>query len=268
MTNRDVYNYNLNDEFQFTQYNAPPNAIRFQIIGKYFSTNNQTVYYIRSNNNYNTTLNTTTNPPHLDYTFSLFRDTVSYTHLDSLISNPYKNVLIDSCNSFKDTLYYSASYCGRLIYKPKSCSASCDDEVTCTTFMYGYGLGCIYQEYSHPKTNQDNIYELIYYKKDSLVCGKADTTKALSININKTPGEAIHVFPNPANDILILSLGSSDFPLELYLTDLSGNIITYQILPPHTEQTQLTISNFPEGLYFITFSSGTQRSTYKISILH
>src|SRR5947207_2745036 len=85
MTVREIFDFNINDEFQWRgSYNGGPPAVqRIKIIGKYFSSGNDTIFYIEQYNNYNSYFNCCPTP-HLDYTFYNGTDTVSYSNLDSL----------------------------------------------------------------------------------------------------------------------------------------------------------------------------------------
>src|ERR1700758_2982364 len=129
LTNRDVYDFNINDEFQTHITTVSPNANKIKIIGKRLSTNNDTVFYVRSFNGYSTTLSYSPTP-HLIYSYSSGIDSVKYTNLDTLINAQYRNMPNDSCDSSKDTLYNSTQFCGALVYEHTSCTACCFEGYT------------------------------------------------------------------------------------------------------------------------------------------
>lgn len=91
-------------------------------------------------------------------------------------------------------------------------------------------------------------------------------TLTLSVDIGtglsskSKPGKGIDIFPNPANGILNIKLSGETANIEaMYLRDLSGAIIKSF---PRNART-LNLTDFPSGMYFLTFvtdeGSNTQR---------
>ena len=62
----------------------------------------------------------------------------------------------------------------------------------------------------------------------------------------------ISIFPNPANDKIILSI-NNQFNINsssyISISDLSGKIISQSII--HSEQTEIDISDYADGIYFV-----------------
>jgi hypothetical protein len=79
------------------------------------------------------------------------------------------------------------------------------------------------------------------------------------------PGTFFRMFPNPANENLIIDPGTQD-KYTYRITDVYGKTIGEG--SKLEGSVELSTSNFPEGLYVITFSSGSITSSKKISVLH
>lgn len=259
LTHGQVYDFNINDEFQSKVYNVPPNASRIKIIGKHFSTNNDTVFYIRHFDNYSSIPDYSTSPPHLVYSYSIGIDSVFYTNLDSGINSTYGNFLIDSCNFFHDTLYYTSQYCGSQVYEFNECRACCFEGYN-TIGILGKGLGLVYHHYSHASEWVDNVSEMFYYKKDTIVCGTPDTSPLSIVEHAKTK-ENITLYPNPASNILNLTNIKRQTSVRLY--DLYGKLV----METKTDRnTTLDISQLTQGIYTLFSHYDQGVDCYKVII--
>jgi hypothetical protein len=67
------------------------------------------------------------------------------------------------------------------------------------------------------------------------------------------------IYPNPAKDILTIN----GFPGKLTLMDLSGRVMNEV---QHDTSTQLSVSNYPSGIYYIRLTSGEKSQVQKIVI--
>ena len=77
--------------------------------------------------------------------------------------------------------------------------------------------------------------------------------------------EAVKVYPNPTAGPLQLFVAGSDGEVELRVTTLSGNVVsTATLLVPANRIIETSLGNLPQGMYLITLSSTTVKTTHKI----
>ena len=239
-----VFDYEVGDEFHrnaYGEYNGtaiPPNAARFEIIGKYFSEELDTVHYIRNNHNYNSEFFEQPEP-HLVYTFDDFVDTISFTNLDSSISfyddgftNPGAELFFDSlCNI--PTVGFS--------YENPSKSE---------IFMsqYGQGLGKVwYRHYEFDMQSNYNDYVLFYYKKGDVICGNPDNTTE-SINNPNEIFTGFRLFPNPARDRLNIETLSNE-AVKIQLFTINGKMVMEKTIQNSLESIELNMC--VPGIYLV-----------------
>lgn len=251
LTLRQVYDFQLNDEFQYRVLNVPPNAMRYTITGKRTSANNDTVVYTRSFNNYYATV--VMNPqPHLVYTFQSGIDSVMYYSLDSAIE--VKGWPVDSCASFSDTLYNSATYCGVDVYEWTGSIGMCFEGQT-TNEIFGRGIGRAWHRFYYPAQFVDDQLELFYYKKDSLgiICGAPDST-TMSVKQAVVKGLQFSVYPNPVATRLTIATDGLSKPAHFSIIDVTGKEVLNR--SAERERTVIDLSAYPEGIYFLKFVHG------------
>ena len=257
----EIFDFNIGDKFQYTgstdEYTLP-HADRYTITDKYYSTDYDTVFYIRLNDSYFTTL-VNDNPPYLEYTFQTIIDTAYYTNLDSLITKSIYWTPYNSNMNTYDTLIYSSNYfCDSLIngyyyttqfFEPEHFSKE-----------YGKGLGLVENYYSYPCEFYEWEYSLFYYEKDDIGCGIPDntTTIAYTDNLNE-----ICIYPNPADDYFIIDFQTLEdkdiiiFSIESKIIDkksISGKSFFYDS------------SSLEAGVYFIYIKTSSHLYSKKILI--
>ncbi len=199
LTVGQVYDFNVNDEFQYVYQDAPPNAFRFKVIAKYYSALNDTVFYIRSVDDYHSEVNMTPTP-HLDYFFDTYTDTVFYTNLTSNIDSLYSNWPVSDSlyDWYIDTLYYSEQACGRAVYEYNAC-LHCNFEGDHYNMVFGEGIGMVQSIHQCSVWLEiDDQYYLFYFKKDTAICGTPDVT-SMSVNDSKVTLNTVLFYPNPAS---------------------------------------------------------------------
>ena len=85
------------------------------------------------------------------------------------------------------------------------------------------------------------------------------------------PNFSYTVFPNSSNELINITLSlDTDMTLSIELVDLFGHKIE-TVLPKQNHQTgnytlQIPVSDFPQGTYFLTFTSTYQKKTERIII--
>ena len=251
LTRRQVYDFNVNDEFHHTWPNAPPNARRIKITGKRFSPSNDTVFYKRYCDNYGSVVQ----GGHLVYFFDAFIDSVYYTDLDTLIDAQFRNFpIIDSVDFFHDTLYYSSDACGALVYEYEGCTG-CGFEGSWRFGQFGQGLGEIIFRVYNPRMPWDDQDYMIYYKKGVLECGTPDTLDSVTVaavNFSGSLSKTISLFPNPASTVLYFN-NSSGESMEISFYNSSGILIRkyYNVLNDQA----VDIRFLSKGLYYAIIKS-------------
>ena len=77
--------------------------------------------------------------------------------------------------------------------------------------------------------------------------------------------EAVKVYPNPTTGPLQLFVAGGDAEVELRVTTLSGNVVSAATLPvPANRIIETSLGSLPQGMYLITLSSTTVKTTHKI----
>lgn len=255
MTIREVFNFEVGDKFQIKGEadNEPPNADRIEIIGKYYSANEDTLYYIRFHDSYYSNV-IWGEDPYLEYHFWIKTDTVFYTNLDSSIVN-YDH-------GFESNQYIenSSKLCGSLI---NGCSYASgpgfeDDYIT---NEYGQGLG---QTYAYYFSGQGNAVlwsnSLFYYKKGDNECGSPDT---LTVGIDEITSQVseFSVYPNPVNSVLYIENDSQVDNFHFTIINSRGQII--MSMPMKGKQTSINTTDLAPGIYFVKINNGNKLITRK-----
>ena len=82
---------------------------------------------------------------------------------------------------------------------------------------------------------------------------------------NISQGEGIKLYPNPANDVITVNLGSN-FPSDktLLVYDMYGKLVIEQDISNQSNLVNIDLSNYNKGLYFIKVVSELSQFTEKI----
>jgi len=243
MTIGEVFNYEIGDEFQITGTadNQPPNADRIKIVGKYYSPNSDTLFYIRYHDSYYTEV-IWDNNPYLEYHFWTITDTVFYTNLDSSL------VYYDQGFEQEQYIKNSPELCDSLI---NGCSYDIGPgyENDHYTNEYGKGLGQTYAYYYNYQAHAISwMNTLFYYKKGDNECGVPDST-TVGINEETMINQKFSIYPNPVKTTLTVENNSQSALYEYKLMDLTGKIIIKSKF--RGKQNKINIEYLRSGLYFL-----------------
>lgn len=74
------------------------------------------------------------------------------------------------------------------------------------------------------------------------------------------------IYPNPANDIVTLSL-NLEVASQLEILDITGRVVYNEAIPANIEMLDVSTSSFNAGAYFIKLNSGDKVTTQKLVIL-
>ena len=259
LTNGQVYDFSISDEFQSHSTLTPPNAHRMKIIGKRFSGNGDTVIYVYSFNDYSSAF--VTNPtPHLSYSYSSGTDSMRYSNLSGLANISFSMQPNDSCDSSRDSLYNSSQFCGAFVYEHTSCTACCFEGFS-YDMIYGNGLGQLLYDYYFPANYAHNHFEVFYYKKGPFICGTPDTT-GLYLGVASTlPVDILRIFPSPAYSEVFFSKKLQNSRVQV--ADILGNTILQ--INCFTGRT-LDISGFQSGNYTLIIQDSGSIGSFKLII--
>lgn len=246
MTIKEVFDFSIGDEFQYSGFadGQPPNADRIKILDKYYSANNDSLFYIRNHDSYHTTI--LMEPPYLEYHFWTKIDTVSYSNLDSSIAHYKYWISYDTTMVKYDTInHISEKYCDSPI-NGYDCEIG-EFEPIYYTGLYGKGLGRVKDYYYHPAeySGYDNV--LIYYKKNGVSCGTPDTVAVSEIAENPE----IKIYPNPAEKFFTVNfenIGQAD--MKLYNSE--GKLIISQTI--EEKSNYINCRSLPTGFYLVCIS--------------
>lgn len=255
MTIREVFNFEIGDEFQTkgTTISQTPNADRITITGKYYSPDNDTLFYTRFHDSYHSSV-VWEEEPHLEYHFWTRTDTVFYTNLDSSIS------YYDS--GFQENQYveYSNDLCDSLI---NGCAYESGPgfENDFIVNEYGRGLGRTYA-YFYSGQGQTNLLKniLFYYKKGGLECGVPDL---LTVGIDEKNRQEFEftLYPNPAASFINVKYQTQSDFIQCIITNAQGQIILSGQL--NGNERKLNINHLGSGIYFLQINDGTRLAIKK-----
>ncbi len=237
----EVFDFEIGDKYQFegNGLNQPPNADRISITDKFYSEENDTVFYVRYHDSYYTLIENY----ELVYYFWNDTDTVFYTHLDTCISD-YNWKPYDTAMVYYDTLVFnSIEHCDSLV-NGYSCQLFSFEPVYYVRH-YAKGLGMVKDYYNSPSaySMMDNV--LFYYEKNGFGCGNPDT---LTVSINEQQElNNFNISPNPASDIINIEFSRFYQTASFQLMDISGKVVLKKQL--NTNYQSISISAIPAGTY-------------------
>nr|MBP6314197.1 T9SS type A sorting domain-containing protein [Chitinophagaceae bacterium] len=111
----------------------------------------------------------------------------------------------------------------------------------------------------YPPANQSTMF---FSSLDSI-----DANWAVGTNELATATAKLIVYPNPASDMLQIQMPVGNHKSQkIEIQNTTGHVV-YSTLCK-TEKLQLSIENFPNGIYFITYKNNWQSTTKKLLIQH
>lgn len=261
MTIREVFNFEIGDKFQFRTSGEtlsgnyiPPNADRITISDKFYSNNQDTLFYVNCHDSYTSEVSWE-GGPHLVYSFWTKTDTVFYVNIDSSI------IYYDPGFGFNQYSYQSVKLCDSLI---NGCSYYLGPGFENDKYIdeYGRGLGHTYWKDSIAQYPSPwHITELFYYKKGILSCGTPDLT---TVGIDKPISEDTNyfIYPNPVETTFNLQNKSHKGNFQCRLYNPLGQIIMNMELSGETNK--INVSHIKRGIYYLELKMGNEISTFRL----
>ncbi len=96
--------------------------------------------------------------------------------------------------------------------------------------------------------------------------GCTDTSICANIlitSINKINSSTINIFPNPANNVINISLGEVNVAFNFTLTSIDGKVV-YQEKNVIDKTTAIDISNYSKGVYFLKVDNVNDYKVFKV----
>ena len=255
MTIREVFNFETGDEFQTkgTTISQPPNADRIAITGKYYSPDNDTLFYTMFHDSYYTEV-VYGDEPHLEYYFWTDTDTIYYKKLDSSL------LYYDHGFQINQYFEYSNALCDSLI---NGCAYESGPgfENDFIRNEYGRGLGKT-KAYFYSGSGHEEVYniKLFYYKKGDLECGVPDLVTVGIDEKNRQEFE-FTIYPNPANSFINAKCQTQSDFIQCIITNAHGQIILSEQL--NGDEHRLNINHLESGIYFLQINDGTRLAIKK-----
>jgi hypothetical protein len=241
LTNAQVYDFEVGDVVQGRYQSSapfsfgPPGYETKTIIGKEISQSLDTIYYTIKRDYYIPPACPTCSP-----TFSYDTIIQTITNLDL----PANHLNETSCFDLRDTSYYD--YCGREVWERLPIPVeNCFEPVSHTT-KFVAGVGGPFFTKNDPKGPLYTEFVLIYYSKDTVICGNLMVSIPELVE-NNIP---LKIYPNPADENLFLSeIDPSEIGERAVIYDFLGHMI-HEIQIESTNQ-KIDVSHFESGVYFL-----------------
>lgn len=263
-----TFDFEVGDIYQYRSslQGQPENCLTKEIKDKFYSSNNDTVFYQIYRTYYQAVVESEPEP-HFVYNFGSDTIIESYTNLNSSIFNYIVNLRYDSITlnygtdySYDTIIGYSNTFCG-ILSNGFDCSFPASAvEPTYYNYRFGKGLGitkmvaCDEGGAYYPNISDD----LFYYSKGTESCGTMDTLTSNELNITKNN---ISVFPNPTqNKVHIVKDNQSPSIIELY--SLSGKLLLKEMYSGNSNS--IDLSKYNSGIYILKIISNDKIVTRQI----
>ena len=252
------FDFNVGDEFEYKVSNQPPNIERLKVVEKFFSATQDTVFYTFLKSGYNSVVDYSTNPPHLEYFFYQNQTEKSfYTQLSTNLSDLKPSASeIDSCNTYSDTAFTSNTYCNRQSFLSDRCK-NCCFEGESNKLTHSEGLGITVSDYSFPAENIHLHKYMTFFKKGVDSCGSSDKT----VSVYEIEQAIIQptIYPNPTVGPLTIEQIDGYYTIEFI--NIAGQIVYSE---KQKDAAVLNLEHLEKGIYQLSIKSKTRLYNQKI----
>jgi hypothetical protein len=264
LTNQEVFDFDIGDVFNIYDswsyigpYQTGTNSYLINILGKFYSSANDTVFYVR----------------HVDYTYTdsqfgsgqqIYNDTINYTNLNSFYSNrlPEQPITDGTYLTFYYLLSKPNKFCGEVymefidsstLMNSPGCYVSFSSEYPFGITDYAKGFGEVYNYYYLIAVNGGtDDYNLVGYYK----ANHCSPSAGISLINEKIPNQ-ITLYPNPNSGTFTLNGQLSMVNCQLKIVDISGRVVYTQSISNTSGKEIIDASALNNGMYFWELLSGT-----------
>jgi plastocyanin len=140
------------------------------------------------------------------------------------------------------------------------------DATWCTVTPAGTGNGTIMAVYEANSSNTERTANITVFVSGVTPVVVTVMQDGSSVGIPQTSANSIRLFPNPAKDVVKISLDNlSPDNTRISLIDLTGKIIFDQ--PVSGNETSLKVGDLPRGLYFVKISLNNEQVTRRLVLV-
>ncbi|MCK9399190.1 MAG: T9SS type A sorting domain-containing protein [Bacteroidales bacterium] len=270
MTYGEVYDYEIGDIFhrssEVYSYVIGIMYEIFEVLDKYYSDDQDTVFYEMSSIRWNVGPEGTSE---VEY------DTVveAYTDLGAYVAGghlPTETIWTGDDGFYDMSMYFEeSSYFGRkwidypyVIYYGYIPPDTCYEPMWSSYTRYIEGLGSYWFSFSDEYYCMPCQY-LDYYLKGNEEWG---SPYLIPTGINEEEQLPVRIYPVPSNDYLMIEVDPVEFEdhLIIVLSDLSGRILSEKSVLPGQLPYRLDLRELENGVFFLLISSGNKQSVEKI----
>lgn len=251
-TYAEIYNFEVGDVFQFFSYGVQGSwSYNTQtILSKSYDSENNVTYSIAE---YRQSRHLESIPvfPNWQEVWNFSSDTIVNNYSasekifipphDGRVRNSYVYEMVNGVNRL--TLYWNYFTYG-FIGCDLNCIGPTDKEGGFYRPIFREGFGRIYAGGTF------DTYSMLYHY--SLANGETFGSLYV-VGIDEQEKNQVLIFPNPTTDELTLSFSYPSNGGELKVLDMSGRIVTVELIANGVSSTSLDFNAFPEGLYFIEY---------------
>ena len=121
-----------------------------------------------------------------------------------------------------------------------------------------------------------NCYSLevsaVSYQQSATSFGFQNIAQNSKFNTQHSALNTVSIFPNPSSDILKISTPEtdSDYSGNIILFDVTGKVVLNKSVnfDVTRSNTEISVVDFPSGMYFLQINNGIPNNTYKVVIEH
>lgn len=243
----EIYDYEVDDVFHYTEHGEwvtwpwgyYDKLSHIRVIGKTLSTDLDTIHYVMSvKQNYR-------NSQYPDWEYSATIEQYHYQHLDHSIS----------C----DTTYINNLYNGRPIsyrlYYSYGVIAQIQEE-----YARACGQVTYYSEDIDPERKFIMSRSLVYFKKGEEEWG--EPVVLMGIEDAKPQHYNFKLFPNPASDIIAITIDNPVDIFQVQIFNISGKLV----ISARDEFEKVDISRLPPGLYIVKITADAWTTARKLIV--
>jgi hypothetical protein len=140
------------------------------------------------------------------------------------------------------------------------------DVTWCTVTPAGSGNGTIMAVYEANSTHTERTANITVFVSGVTPVVVTVIQDGSSVGVAEASANSIRLFPNPAKDVLKISLDNvSPDNARISLIDLTGKIILDQ--PVSGNETSLKVGNLPRGLYFVKILLNNEPVTRRLILV-